>query len=341
VISESETVSAHINLRRLKEMKSVRCLFLAAIAFSLLTGAGPAQAAYPEQPITLICPWGAGGGTDAVARIIAGLMQKELGVPVNVVNRTGGNGVTGHQAILSAKPDGYTIGIGTVELAMIHWMGLAKFTAADFNPVGGVNLDSAAITVRADSPWQDYKTLQADLRANPGKYTASGTAAGGIWHLAMAAWLTGEGLAPSHVRWIPSDGAASAQQEMMAGGVDIITCSLPEVSAMVDAGRLKVLAYMADERNPKYPDVPTLKELGVPVSVGTWRGISAPMGLPKELRDRLETTLAKVVDSREFTDFMQSRGLGVKYVSAEEWGKFTVEADAQLGLIMKEAGLVK
>jgi tripartite-type tricarboxylate transporter receptor subunit TctC len=314
---------------------------LAVVLFACLLGAGTAHAAFPERPITLICPWGAGGGTDAVARIVAALMQKDLGVPVNVVNRTGGNGVTGHQAILSANPDGYTIGIGTVELAMIHWMGLASFTAADFNPVGGLNVDSAAITVRADSPWQDYKALESEVKANPGKYTASGTSAGGIWHLALAAWLTGAGFKPDQVRWIPSEGAAPAQQELMAGGVDMVTCSLPEVSALVDAGKAKFLAYMADERNPKYPGTPTLKELGVPVSLGTWRGISAPKGIPQDVMSVLESSLAKAAASQEFADFMNSRGFGIKYIPAKEWGKFMQDADTQFGTIMKEAGLIK
>lgn len=318
----------------------MRKLLLAAAAFVCVFVSGAAYAAYPEQPITLICPWGAGGGTDAVARIVATLMQKDLGVPVNVVNRTGGNGVTGHQAILSAKPDGYTIGLGTAELAMLHWMGLTQFTAADFAPVGGVNLDSAAITVPAES-WKDYKALEAEVKANPGKLTASGTGVGGIWHLAMAAWLVGAGFKADQVRWIPSEGAAPAQQEMMAGGVNMVTCSLPEVVALVDAGKAKLLAYMADARSPKYPDVPTLKELGVPVSVGTWRGICAPKGIPENVMKVLEGAVKKAVDSKEFVDFMASRGLGVKYLPAKEWGEFMVEADTQLGAVMKEAGIAK
>jgi tripartite-type tricarboxylate transporter receptor subunit TctC len=127
----------------------------------------------------------------------------------------------------------------------------------------------------------------------------------------------------------------------MAGGVDMVTCSLPEVVALVDAGKTKLLAYMADERNPKYPDVPTLKELGIPVSVGTWRGVSAPKGVPQDVMPTLETTLAKVVASKEFLDFMASRGLGVKYMTAKDWGEFMVQADNQFGVVMKEAGIAK
>ena len=313
-------------------------LALALLVFFVF--AGSAFAAYPNQPITFICPFAAGGGTDAVARILATLMQNELGVPVNVVNRTGGNGVVGHLAMLTAKPDGYTIGLGTVEMAMFNWMGLAGFTPSDFTPICGVNVDSAAITVPADG-WKDYAEFIADVKANKGKYTASGTSVGGIWHLAMAHWLIGEGLAADHVRWIPSAGAAPAQQEMVAGGVSMVTCSLAEVSALVDAGRAKVLAYMGEERFSKYPGAPTLKELGVPVSTGTWRGVFGPKDMPEDVLKKLEDVLTKVVASKEFVDFMNSRGLGIRFLPSKEWGEFTVNANTQFGVVMKEAGLSK
>ena len=103
---------------------------------------------YPARPITLIVPWGAGGGTDATARIIGSLMEKDLGQPVNVVNRTGGSGVVGHAAIASAQPDGYTIGLATVEIGMMHWQGLTELTSASYTPIGLVNADPAGVQVR-------------------------------------------------------------------------------------------------------------------------------------------------------------------------------------------------
>ena len=109
-------------------MKTTILARAAALAALLVTGA--ASAAYPERPITLIVPWGAGGGTDATARIIGALLEKELGQPVNVVNRTGGSGVVGHSAIALAAPDGYTIGMITVEIGMMHWQGLTELTSA-------------------------------------------------------------------------------------------------------------------------------------------------------------------------------------------------------------------
>ena len=149
-----------------------RKLGVLAISVTLILALGltPALAAdYPKRPITLICPWGAGGGTDAVSRIIATLLKKDLGVPVNVVNRTGGSGAVGHTAIATAKPDGYTIGMPTVEITMMHWMGLTKITYQDMTPVAMVNFDPAGINVRTDSPWKTYKDLEMYVRDNPGK----------------------------------------------------------------------------------------------------------------------------------------------------------------------------
>src|SRR5512140_3210585 len=128
-----------------------------ALAVGLLVVASTALAAYPERPITLIVPWAAGGGTDATARIIGTLLEKQLGQPVNVVNRTGGSGVVGHAAIASGAPDGYTIGILTVEIGMMHWQGLTELTGASYTPIALVNYDPAGLSVAADSPYKSVK----------------------------------------------------------------------------------------------------------------------------------------------------------------------------------------
>src|SRR4029079_10016220 len=110
-----------------------RLLRVFAAGVLALFAAG-ASAAYPERPITMIVPWGAGGGTDAVARFFAAYMEKDLGQPVNVVNRTGGNVVVGHSASAQAGADGYTIGLITVEISMMHWQGLTELTPASYQP---------------------------------------------------------------------------------------------------------------------------------------------------------------------------------------------------------------
>src|SRR5256885_3199440 len=219
--------------------------WIAATLLTLVCNAG--QAAWPERPITLIVPWGAGGGTDATARIIGSLLEKELGQPVNVVNRTGGSGVVGHQAIASAAPDGYTIGMITVEIAMMHWQALPEPSGASFTPIGLVNTDPAGLQVRADAPYKNVSELVAAVKANPGKYKASGTGQGGIWHLAIAGMLKDLKVDPTAVPWVPSNGAAPGLQDLVAGGVEIVRCSLSEARLLSDAGKVTSLAVMDEE----------------------------------------------------------------------------------------------
>jgi tripartite-type tricarboxylate transporter receptor subunit TctC len=314
---------------------------LAVIALALL-GGGPAVAAYPERPITIIVPWGAGGGTDATGRILASLMQKDLGVPVSVVNRTGGSGVIGHSAIATAAPDGYTLGVVTVEIGMMHWQGLTDLTYKDYTPLALYNADPAGLQVRADSEWQSAKDVLDAIKANPGQYKASGTGQGGIWHLALAGMLQAAGIAPDAAPWVPSQGAAPAMQDLVAGGVDIVTCSVPEAQALLEAGRAKSLAVMSDERNPAFPDVPTLKEAtGLDWKVAAWRGIAGPKGLPDEVTQKLVPLLEKIWNGQEFKDFMAQRGFGLVWQGPDGFEQWMAESDESLGKVMKAVGIAK
>jgi tripartite-type tricarboxylate transporter receptor subunit TctC len=315
---------------------------LRLITFCVLLLAGCAHAAYPERPITLIVPWGAGGGTDATARIIASLLEKELGRPVSVVNRTGGSGVVGHQAIASAPADGYTLGMITVEIAMMHWAGLTQLKHSDYTAIGLVNSDPAGVSVRVDAPYKSVKDLLAAVKANPGKFKASGTGQGGIWHLALAGMLKDQGIDPAAVPWVPSQGAAPGLQDMVAGGVEFVTCSIPEARALIDAGKVKPLAIMDANPPALYPSLPTLKkELGSSWEIAAWRVIAGPKGLPGDVQNRLASALKKVHDSKEFRDFMAQRGFGVIWAGPQDTVKFMAKADTDLGAVMKAVGIAK
>jgi tripartite-type tricarboxylate transporter receptor subunit TctC len=311
-------------------------------ALGALAIAAVAQAAYPERPITLIVPWGAGGGTDATARIIGTLLEKELGQPVNVVNRTGGSGVVGHAAIASAPADGYTIGMITVEIGMMHWQGLTELKGSSYTPIGLVNADPAGVQVAADSPYKSVNELVAAIKAAPGKFKASGTGQGGIWHLAIAGMLQDMKVDPASVPWVPSNGAAPGLQDLVAGGVQIAPVSLPEARSLIDAGKVKSLAVMADAPAALYPNVPTLKAAtGSNWTMAAWRGIAAPKGLPADVSAKLAGAIKKIVASKDYTDFMTQRGFGVIYADPEAFGKFMAKSDADLGATMKAVGLVK
>jgi tripartite-type tricarboxylate transporter receptor subunit TctC len=313
-----------------------------AIAFGVLTAGGAAQAAYPERPITLIVPWAAGGGTDATARIIGTLLEKEIGQPVNVVNRTGGSGVVGHSAIASAAPDGYTIGLITVEIGMMHWQGLTDLAGTAYTPIGLVNFDPAGLQVAADSPYRTVNDLVAAIKASPGKFKASGTGQGGIWHLAIAGMLQDMKVDPASVPWVPSNGAAPGLQDLVAGGVQIAPVSLPEARSLIDAGKVRSLAVMADAPAALYPAVPTLKAAtGSNWTMGAWRGIAAPKNIPAEARDKLVAAIRKIAASKEYTDFMAQRGFGVVYQGPDDFARYMAKSDADLGATMKAVGIVK
>lgn len=263
---------------------------------------------YPSQPITLLCPWSAGGGTDRVSRQVAHQLEDVLGVPVNVINATGGSGVTGHTRGCQARPDGYTLTMVTVELNMLHWRGLTSVDYQDFQPLHLLNRDSAALFVKEESPYQTLDDLLDAIRADPGSLKASGTAFGGIWHVAMAGWLDQQGVDPTAATWISINGSGPSIQELNAGGVDFICCSLPEVDALLASGKVKCLGVMADQRVAGFESVPTFKEQGHEWSIAGWRGLAAPVGIPDDRLAVIQSAIGEVARSDELKAFMKQAG---------------------------------
>lgn len=324
---------------------SRRRLLQGAMALGAL-GLTPARAfaaTYPDRPVTMVVPWGAGGGTDATARMIAALLEKRLGQPFSVVNRTGGAGVVGHSAIASADADGYTLGIVTVEITMMHHLGLTDLGPDSYTPLGLMNADSPAVTVSSDSDYKDIAALTEAIRASaPGTFKASGTGQGGIWHLALVGWLKALGLAADHVIWVPSEGSAPAMQDLIAGGVDIVTVSLAETKAMVDAGRALNLALMGTQRAASHPDLPTLSEAGGgDFALATWRGVCGPKDLPADVAQTISTALAEIATDPEFVEFMGGRGFNIEYLDPAAHAAMMAEADVAMGETLRAAGLVQ
>jgi len=266
---------------------------------------------YPNHPITLVCPWAKGGGTDGLSRQMAVLLERELGVAVNVENQTGGEGVTGHSAGAQARPDGYTLMMMTVELNMLHWRDLTSIRHRDFRTLMVLNRDAAALLVRSDAPWQSIGDLASEIKSRPGELKGSGTAKGGIWHLAFAGWLHAIGQSPTDVNWIPTRGAGPSLQELIAEkdrGLDLVCCSLPEAQPLMASGRVRALGVMAAERLAEFPDVPTFVEQGVDWSLGGWRALGVPAATPERIVERLLGALRKIVAGDEFLGFMRHRG---------------------------------
>jgi tripartite-type tricarboxylate transporter receptor subunit TctC len=293
---------------------------------------------YPNRPITLLCPWSAGGGTDRVSRQIAFLLEQDLGVPVNVVNATGGGGVTGHTRGAVARTDGYTITMVTVELNMLHWLGLTNITYQSHQPVMMGNFDPAAILVRSDSEWQSLEQLQQSIEDNPGKLKGSGTAFGGIWHVALAGYLNKVGLNPSDVTWIAMGGAAPSLQELIAGALDLVSCSLSEAQILIQSGKIRALAVMSPERLTAFPEIPTMLEQNIDWQIGAYRGITLPVGVAQDRFKVLEQALARVVNSREYHDFLAKTGAGHAALNASEFRDYMARTDQEFGGVRNRGG---
>lgn len=316
---------------------------IAICGIALLGGAafanGSSEAKYPTKPITIVCPWAPGGGTDRTARFLAEKLSEKLGQPVNVVNKTGGNGAVGHQAGASAAPDGYTLTNVTFEVNTLKYLGYSQVTPRDYIPILQFNEDAAAVIVSADAPYATVADLIADIKAKPaGTFSFSGSGIGTVWDLARIAMLNKVGVDPKSVKYIPTAGAAPAITELLGGHIDVITCSYPEAAAQIEAGKLKALAIMADARNPNYPNVPTLKEQGIDWSYGTWRGFCVPLKTPDSVVQTLIAATSEVVKSQEYLDFMAKNGFGVKVRLGSDFGDFMLQQFDALADIFKLAG---
>ncbi|WP_428909964.1 tripartite tricarboxylate transporter substrate binding protein [Niallia sp. Krafla_26] len=323
---------------KLLSILSILVLLLAACGGgneSTSTEGGNGKASdFPEKPLELTVPYSAGGGTDTVARAFADLAKNDLGQPFGVVNREGGGGAVGMQNGASAKPDGYSVTMITVELLTLPHTGLAQFTYEDFRPVALLNEDPAAITVRADAPWNTIEEFVEAAKTENLKVGNSGT--GAIWHLAAAAFEKETDTTLNHV---PFEGAAPAVTALLGGHIDAVSVSPAEVITQVEAGELKVLAVMADEKVEKLPEVPTLKERGIDLSIGTWRGLAVPKDTPEDVVKVLEDSFATTIESEKFKGVLNNLNLGYRYENGEGFSNLIKEQDALFAELIPAIGL--
>lgn len=304
------------------------------LAATLAFAAAPAAAEYPDRPVTIIVPWGAGGGTDTIIRIFAVGFEEAMGQPINVVNRTGGSGVVGHSAIVNAAPDGYTLGACTSEITYFDAIDLAPITPASFDLISRLAVIPAGVTVAADSPFETVGQMVESIEGGTAM-TSSGSGLGGPWHMAVAGMMKTVGQPADAVQFIPSKGGAPALQDLVAGGIDMFTGSPIEARALSDAGEVKILAIMSDERSAAFPDVPTLKEQGIDWSLTNWFSLCAPKGLPDDVKAKIVAAAEEAHASEAVQDALAQRGITPVFDGPEE---FTVFAD---GFAVEATGLLQ
>jgi tripartite-type tricarboxylate transporter receptor subunit TctC len=318
-----------------------RALVTAAVLATIAFG-GAARAAWPERAVTIVVPAGAGGGTDATGRLLAAGLQEIFKKPFNVVNNGEGGGVVGHTMIMSAKPDGYTLGI-VFPFAQMKLMGQGDISADKFTPIAQYNFDPAALQTRADGPYPDLAAAIAAIKADPARYKMScGGGCAGAWDIPVTGMLLDQGVDAAKLVRIPSKGAAAGLQELVAGGLDFIAASLPEAGPLIQAGKVRPLVVLAETRTPAFPEVPTVKELtGKVFEGGAFRGVAGPAGLPEEVVAAMEKALKEIYASASFQKQMTDRGFGLKWRDRAEFAAFLRQHEADTKRIMTALGMLK
>lgn len=284
----------------------------AAVLFAGLISSGAALAEYPDKPITLLIPYGAGGGTDVLARAMQPALEKSLGQTIVVSNMPGGGGILGFTKVAGSKPDGYTVTIPNNVIFATQGMGNATYKYKDFDYLGNVLTEDYVVTVRADGPWKTWQELVADMKANPGKVSFGFSGFGGSTHVASEILAKAGGY---QARQIPHDGSKQAVLAAMGGHIDALMLNLADVSAALQSGKLRLLATLGDKRSAEYPDVPTLSELGHDLVLTNWRGIAAPVGVGDDVKAAWAKALEAATRDPEFRKFVAAQGAQVDYVA--------------------------
>ncbi|MDM0078779.1 tripartite tricarboxylate transporter substrate binding protein [Variovorax sp. J2P1-59] len=303
-------------------MKQIRVALAAILTTAAAMQAPVATAAsdYPNHPIEMVVPSSAGGGTDVMARLFAEVSKKYITQPIVVSNKPGASGGIGMTEVQRATPDGYKVGVLISELAIIPHLAMTKVTTNDFIPLARLNGDPGLIAVRADSPFQSIDDLLAQAKKTPGGVTMGNAGSGTIWHLAAAAVEEKTGVKFNHV---PYQGAAPSVMALAGGHVDAIAVSPAEIGSFVAAGKLRVLISMADRRLPApYDKVPTFKEKGTDLVIGTWRGLGVPLNTPPEVVTYLREATRKTAQDPAFSEALLKANLQPAYMDGEQFKAF-------------------
>jgi len=314
------------------------CLAMVSVAL-FATGAqsGGAGAKYPTRNITMICPWAAGGGTDAIIRAVSAAAEKQLGVTITVENRTGGGGAIGHAAIKNARPDGYTLGMITFELNSLPQQGLIDFTYKDYDALIRVNADAAALTVKADAPYNSVKEFVDYAKAHPNEISIGNSAPGSVWHIGAGLLANETGIQVKH---IPFEGAAPAVTALAGGHIQAVSVSLAEVKSQMDAGNVKCIGIMDTKRSPLYPNIPTFIDQGYNITYYTWRGLALPKGVDPAIRKTLEDAFTAAMQDPAFVAQAANLNLDLAFQNSADFTKFLGENFDSVTKTLKETKLL-
>jgi tripartite-type tricarboxylate transporter receptor subunit TctC len=317
-----------------------RILFIFGFSVSILglTFEIPMAADYPERDITFIVPQPPGGGTDVIARYIADALKRDLGKSVIVVNKAGAGGAAGLRALVTSKPDGYTISTNSTSMISQKYVAINYVDRDEVEPIALFNSDPHAFAVRADAPWKTIKEALLWAKENPEKMTVGNGGTGNFQHLCVVMLEKKTNVKFTHV---PFNGANPSVVAAAGGHTEAVAAGPAEEKFMVDAGKLRILAIAIEQRDPMFPNVPTYKESGIDLVEGIWRGIVAPKGTPKHIVAKLAASIKKAVNSPEYRKFLEKGAYGWAFQGPEEFAATMARNDEEYSKIIPGLGLKK
>lgn len=295
---------------------------LLATAGAAVAGRARAADAYPSRPITFICPWPPGGTADATMRALVAVAGRLLGQPIVFENKAGAAGMLGTKALLAARPDGYTIGQIPLSVNRFAQLGtIAIDPQKDITFIARAVGQTFGIAVRADSPLQTIADVVARAKDKPDALTYATSGIAGQTHIGMESFASAAGIRLNHV---PFKGGAEALQAVLGGHVEMLADS-SSWAPHVEQGRLRLLATWGEQRLPRFPAVPTLKELGLKVVMNAPNGIGAPRGLEPEVVAKLREAFRVAILSPEYKQACDKLDMVVMYQDADEYRRFVAE----------------
>lgn len=296
----------------------------------------PVQAAYPEKTVTMIIPFPAGGRTDLVGRIVAQGLEKNLKVAIAVVNKAGAGGVVGAKEVANARPDGYTIATFSSAVVSAQYTVETPTNLADYEVVGLIEVSPATLAVQYTAPWKTLREFVTHAKANPDQIRL-GMIPGASAQVFAGGLTDAAGI---KLTFVPFNGDAPGAIALAGGHIESHIAVPVSYNTLVAANKVKMLGVAADQRLSLYPDVPTFKEQGVDLVIGSFHAVFAPKGTPADVLKTLDAALQKALADPQTKEQMTNAGLDIDYRNREDTQKFLAGQDQSYRRLIDKLGMM-
>ena len=317
---------------------------LVAIVALLAAGTAAAQDTFPSRPITIVNPYPPGGQADLSGRPFVAALEKILKQPVVLANKSGAAGAVGMQSVAIAKPDGYTLLITVPSLHTLPEVDKLfgrqqTFTRDQFVPIARLNADPVVVACNADRPWKNLKELLDDAKKRPGEITFASAGVYGATHVPMEMILHAAG--GLKMRHLPTAGGGPATTAVLGGHADLWASTIGPATPHIKSGKIRPLAVTSVKRHESFPDVPTLKELGVDVEYYLWIGLFAPKATPAPIVNALRDATRQAAEDPAFRSALEKISSPPAYMDADEFKPWLDADAAKLADVIKKIGKVE